>query len=439
MTLPSLAKLEESAKIIVWKAKKLGKLKEYTPRLIRQTLEKEYDLDEGALDEAEYKSAIKNATKVAMSEPSLPIEDDENFENASKSASPLNKKRKTDKDTDDDVEPQAKAKGKAAPVKRQKVPAKDDGDSGIAKKKRRVSTTKKKAISEDESDGNKAATPSPRPKRQKPKSKKDPSVFKSAEHVPTSDIEPDQSELLPASKAKDVSSSSPSSKKKPPSSKAKAPPEAGPSIKPKPTNSEDQDMTMKDAGEKSESEMSVLIDEPPKRKRKSSISDKKSTKQASKPRTKKETPALSKDEETIKKLKGLVFACGQRKAWSKVFQGLDTSQQQIKKLKEMLTDLGMTGRMSMEQARAIKEKREFEQELEDVKAFAKAVEGRSSRSRGGSGKGKSKESESEDGEAAAPNEIEDKSDDEDDAPRKRSVTARKSIMAFLQDQSSDEN
>lgn len=46
-----------------------------------------------------------------------------------------------------------------------------------------------------------------------------------------------------------------------------------------------------------------------------------------------------------------------------MFQDLDTPQQQIKKLKEILTDLGMTGRMSMEQAKAIKEKRELAQEL----------------------------------------------------------------------------
>ena len=59
----------------------------------------------------------------------------------------------------------------------------------------------------------------------------------------------------------------------------------------------------------------------------------------------------------------LVVACGTRKVWSKVFKSLDTPQQQIKKLKELLADLGMTGRMSMEQAKAIKEKRELAQEL----------------------------------------------------------------------------
>lgn len=62
-------------------------------------------------------------------------------------------------------------------------------------------------------------------------------------------------------------------------------------------------------------------------------------------------------------VQSLVVACGTRKVWSKLFQDLDTPQQQIKKLKEMLADLGMTGRLSLEQAKAIKEKRELEKEL----------------------------------------------------------------------------
>jgi len=111
-----------------------------------------------------------------------------------------------------------------------------------------------------------------------------------------------------------------------------------------------------------------------------------------------------------------------------VFQNLDTPQQQIKKLKEILTDLGMTGRMSMEQAKAIKEKRELAQELrtlisllnsicwwrlsEDVVEFASKVTGQTSRSQKESSDGrpskgadeseKGQESPSEDEENAAP-------------------------------------
>ncbi len=42
---------------------------------------------------------------------------------------------------------------------------------------------------------------------------------------------------------------------------------------------------------------------------------------------------------------------------------MDKPSQQIKKLKEMLSDFGMKGRYSMEQAKAIREKRELAQEL----------------------------------------------------------------------------
>ena len=58
-----------------------------------------------------------------------------------------------------------------------------------------------------------------------------------------------------------------------------------------------------------------------------------------------------------------MVACGVRKVWSKEFKDLDRPSEQIRRLRQILTDLGMSGRMSMEQAKAIKERREFAQEL----------------------------------------------------------------------------
>ena len=91
---------------------------------------------------------------------------------------------------------------------------------------------------------------------------------------------------------------------------------------------------------------------------------------------------LSKDEETIKRLKvhalsqvwpqltdtgpavqSLVVACGVRKVWAKEFKDIARPSDQIRRLRQILSDLGMTGRMSLEQAKAIKAKREFAQEL----------------------------------------------------------------------------
>jgi hypothetical protein len=62
-------------------------------------------------------------------------------------------------------------------------------------------------------------------------------------------------------------------------------------------------------------------------------------------------------------------ACGVRKVWSKEFKDIDTPSLQIQRLKTILSGLGMTGRMSLEQAKSIKAKREFAQELGTILPF----------------------------------------------------------------------
>jgi hypothetical protein len=66
--------------------------------------------------------------------------------------------------------------------------------------------------------------------------------------------------------------------------------------------------------------------------------------------------------------KSYVVACGVRKQWTKELGGL-TPPQQIKRLKNILTGLGMTGRLSLEKAKGIRAQREFQQELEAVREF----------------------------------------------------------------------
>lgn len=68
-----------------------------------------------------------------------------------------------------------------------------------------------------------------------------------------------------------------------------------------------------------------------------------------------------------------MVACGIRKVWSKVFEGMERPSQQIKKLKEILSDLGMKGRYSLEQAKAIREKRELAQELGNPDSYLHAI------------------------------------------------------------------
>ncbi|KAK0501592.1 hypothetical protein EDD18DRAFT_1347673 [Armillaria luteobubalina] len=121
---------------------------------------------------------------------------------------------------------------------------------------------------------------------------------------------------------------------------------------------------------------------PPITQKKPAIKEKKESKSKRPSTTKKsaDKKLSDKDEATIKRLKSLVLACGVRKPWAKLLEGVDRPSQQIKIIKDILAELGMKGRMSMEQAKVIREKREMEQELADVQSFEKSFVSRSSRS-----------------------------------------------------------
>lgn len=138
---------------------------------------------------------------------------------------------------------------------------------------------------------------------------------------------------------------------------------------------EDKDDEVK-AAEDSESEMSVVLDEaPPKKQRKKSASTGTKTKAAPKAKTpkaaakpaKEETP----DEAEIKRLQGWLVKCGIRKLWHRELAPYDAPKAKIKHLKEMLKDAGMDGRYSEPKAKAIKERRELEADLEAVQEGAK--------------------------------------------------------------------
>lgn len=111
----------------------------------------------------------------------------------------------------------------------------------------------------------------------------------------------------------------------------------------------------------------------------------------------------------------MVLACGVRKQWKNVFADCPTETAQINRLKSILTDLGMKGRMSMDKAKAIRKKRELKAELEDVIKFgqSKGVNPQQSRSSEG------------------PAEVE---SDKSEGNMTKPSTSR-SIMAFLADQS----
>ncbi|KAF4301575.1 hypothetical protein GTA08_BOTSDO10798 [Botryosphaeria dothidea] len=123
----------------------------------------------------------------------------------------------------------------------------------------------------------------------------------------------------------------------------------------------------------SDSEMSVLIDEPPKKKRQKKAGptkekQSKSTSKKSKPKDEKE---LDPQEAEIKRLQGWLVKCGIRKLWGKELKPFETPKAKISHLKEMLKEVGMDGRYSVEKARQIKERRELAADLEAVQEGAK--------------------------------------------------------------------
>lgn len=160
----------------------------------------------------------------------------------------------------------------------------------------------------------------------------------------------------------------------------------------------------------SRSEMSVLIDEEPqpKKKRKSKDSSEKPKKAAKTKPTAEDDP----DQEEIKRLQGWLVKCGIRKIWAFELKPYDTSKAKIKHLKDMLADIGMTGRYSLEKASQIKEARELAADIEAVQEGNEIW--------GKDGEERSRRSKRSDRAAT-----EDDVDDEDNAPKKKLVRGPK--------------
>ncbi|KAF9494862.1 hypothetical protein BDN71DRAFT_1507205 [Pleurotus eryngii] len=364
MSSPSPEDITTIVRLIIQEAKKSDTLSQITPRIVRQEVERKLVLQPGSLDGS--KKHIKDTIGHVMSELNRAEAENETKPDIPSSPAEKLKKRRT-----------------------------------VANEGERIMKPKKRKSDDSEN-------PS-RDSSRKPPSKK----FKSSEMVPTSDVEPDEQVDM------DTMVVAPSNRKpKVVESETKSTiPAAGTS---KPSSSKSPIIAnVKD--DKSDSELSVLMDEPKRKRAPKRDKDTTPTKAKGK---RKPAPELSKAEETIKRLKSLVVACGVRKQWVKVFEGLDRPSQQISKLQQILADLGMEGRLSLEKAKVIKEKREFEKELADVKAFEQTMAARSAP--------KSASESGADGDDRA------ESDSDTAVPKRRKPNARASIMAFLADQSDDE-
>lgn len=203
---------------------------------------------------------------------------------------------------------------------------------------------------------------------------------------------------------------------------------------------EDQKPDKEPVGGDDSSESEVL-DESPKRKRKSKEAS--AGKERAKPRRSsgaKPAAELSADEAEIKKLQGQLVKCGVRKIWAfELKQYGDDSRAKIRHLRGMLKDVGMDGRFSEARAREIKERRELLADLEAVNEMNEnwgAGGGRASRSRAAKPARLPKDDEDE-GEGAGNDEQDDDDDDENSAVKARARGSAKyrADMAFLGDES----
>ncbi|KAF8226235.1 hypothetical protein L208DRAFT_377877 [Tricholoma matsutake] len=153
---------------------------------------------------------------------------------------------------------------------------------------------------------------------------------------------------------------------------------------------------------KSEFKISTLVDETPRRRKKARTTDQETRGKSG--QAKKATCL----ELSCCDYQSLVAACG--------------------KLREILAEMGMTGRYSLEQAKRIKEKRELAKELEDVQSFQQSVIDRAFTGR----------------KTSRPDNLKIELSDADEAedvampPMQQKRTALQSIRAFLEDQGDDE-
>jgi hypothetical protein len=116
------------------------------------------------------------------------------------------------------------------------------------------------------------------------------------------------------------------------------------------------------------SETSILLDEPPKSKKRIR-KPKSSSSTAAKESPKGPTPNST----LIKTLQSQLVKCGVRKIWAfELKPYADDEKAKIKHLQGMLRDIGMTGRFSEQRAKEIKELRELQADLEAVREGEKS-------------------------------------------------------------------
>lgn len=201
-----------------------------------------------------------------------------------------------------------------------------------------------------------------------------------------------------------------------------------------------------------ESEMSVVIDEPPKRKKRTSKGPKKEPVAKAPRKAKaatKAAPPLDADEAKIKELQRQLVRCGVRKIWPFELKKYgEDNKAKARHLKGMLEEIGMTGRFSEAKAKEVKERRELMADLDAVKEGEKSwgLGGRGRLSRRNAGSRNQRDDDEEDDDAKGPNAEKEEASgdnnegvsddsDEDARPKARGPPKQRADLAFLGDDS----
>ncbi|KAJ2418978.1 hypothetical protein GGF41_004816 [Coemansia sp. RSA 2531] len=128
----------------------------------------------------------------------------------------------------------------------------------------------------------------------------------------------------------------------------------------------DDEEDVKDVDESEASEVDDVPAATPAAPKKRALATSKSPQTAKRAKKDDSAGKLSKSSETtITNLKQYITKCGLRKVWAKELAGLSGAQQ-IQHLKDMLSELGMEGRPTLEKCKKIKAKRDLLAELEEI-------------------------------------------------------------------------
>ncbi|TGO32183.1 hypothetical protein BHYA_0342g00020 [Botrytis hyacinthi] len=418
-------------------------------RFIRTKVEEEYELGDGFLNEGKWKEKSKGIIKGEVDK--LMQGDEEEQEEEEEPVKAKNIKKTPAKKATPAAKPtkRSSAEKKAPPPKRQKKEKTPVSESELSEPAESELSDIGCQMSEDE--------PKAKPKKQ---------VNKTAKATSDDEVGDNEDEVAPKKTKKPVakeavtSGSELSDIESITQSEAKSPKPSSPKIRDSSLSSLPKTEEEAAGNESDSSAMSVVLDGPlttksRAKKSKSTSSKPSKTTKTAKPKTvkAKTTAQLTPNEQLIKTLQSQLVKCGIRKIWAFELKKYETENEKIKHLKNMLTEIGMTGRFSEGRAREIKEMRELQADLEAVKEGEKAWGmGRSSR-RSGSGvkedKKKSEISDDDDDDdddnksksGSTKNDDEESEDDDDDEDMEISVRARrKNDLAFLgSEESSDDD